>query len=77
LFSSDLEVLSDSAIRRILGYRLTLEQANKVAVMQLGGRWGYLWWVDAVTRMNEFVTGRLVELIVAPAGYAKQRCCRA
>jgi hypothetical protein len=65
LFPSDLAVLSDSAIRRILGYRLTLEATNKVAVMQLGGRWGYLWWEDAVARMNEFVTGQLVQILVA------------
>jgi len=63
LFPSDLAVLSDSAIRRILGYRLTIEEVDKIAIMQLGGRWGYRWWTDATARMNEFVTGRLVAVL--------------
>jgi hypothetical protein len=45
LFKSDTEVLSDSAIRRILEYRLTLPDANRVAVLNLSERRLWSPWV--------------------------------
>ncbi|HYF38454.1 MAG TPA: hypothetical protein VD930_02115 [Gemmatimonadales bacterium] len=38
LFKMDTEVLSDSAIRRILEYRLELPSSSRLAVLQLGTR---------------------------------------
>lgn len=38
LFRSDTEVLSDSAIRRILAYRLTLPDSNRVAILHFSER---------------------------------------
>jgi hypothetical protein len=38
LFASDTEILSDSAIRRILDFRVQLGDSNRVAVLQLAER---------------------------------------
>ena len=38
LFRSDTEILSDSAIRRILAYRLTLPDSNRIAILHFGER---------------------------------------
>lgn len=49
LFPGDAEVLSDSAIRRILDYELGLSLNVRVAVMELGSQWSYRWWWSETT----------------------------
>jgi len=68
LFPSDIAVLSDSAIRRILSYRLTLPSKSRVAVLQLGDqqrRWR--WWSEEGLRLSEELADTVVQsLLVSP-----------
>lgn len=65
LFPSDIAVLNDSAIRRILGHELTLPDSGKMAVLYLPGRWSYGWWQEAPSRMNEFVADQVIQQLQA------------
>ena len=57
LFRSDTEVLSDSAIRRILAYRLTFGDSNRVAVFHFSERSlsSYRW--SAPSQVNDTLLG--------------------
>jgi hypothetical protein len=61
LFPSDVAVLNDSAIKRILSYRLTLPPASRIAVLQLTDH-QQLWWRDSedFARLNEDLTDSLL-----------------
>jgi len=61
LFPSDIAVLNDSAIKRILSYHLTLPRAGRIAVLQLGEQRN-LWWQDSedFSRLNEELTDSLL-----------------
>ena len=60
LFPSDIAVLSDSAIKRILTYRLTLPHAARVAVIPLGEQ--PVGWLSSedFTRLNEALTDSIL-----------------
>ena len=61
LFPGDAAVLSDSAVRRILAYELVLPRRARVAVLELGARWGYQrWWSEETAHMNSHVTDTLL-----------------
>jgi len=61
LFPSDIAVLNDSAIKRILNYHLTLPHAGRLAVVQLGEQRN-AWWRDSedFSRLNQELTDSLL-----------------
>jgi hypothetical protein len=66
LFPGDAEVLSDSAVRRILAYELTLPARTRIAVLELGARVGYQrWWSEETARMDSHVTDTLLTTLEA------------
>ena len=66
LFPGDAEVLSDSAIRRILNYEMTLPSQVRIAVFEMGSRWGYRrWWSEETARSDTHVTDTLLTTLMA------------
>ncbi|HEV2672476.1 MAG TPA: hypothetical protein VGU74_15385 [Gemmatimonadales bacterium] len=61
LFPSDIAVLNDSAIKRILSYQLTLPRAGRLAVLQLGEQRN-AWWRDSedFSRLNQELTDSML-----------------
>jgi len=66
LFPGDAEVLSDSAIRRILAYEFTLPQTVRIAILELGGRPAYrAWWSEETARWDTHITDTLIATLEA------------
>jgi hypothetical protein len=66
LFPGDAEVLSDSAIRRILAYDVALPPEVRVAILELGTRGAYrTWWSEETARWNTHVTDTLIATLHA------------
>src|SRR5262245_5039292 len=64
LFPSDIAVLNDSAIKRILNYRLTLPQAGRLAVVQLGEQRNALWYdSEDFSRLNQELTDSMLSAL--------------
>ncbi|GKS60515.1 hypothetical protein YTPLAS18_40420 [Nitrospira sp.] len=67
LFKSDTDVLSDSAIRRILAFRFTLPESSRVAVLHLGARSvGSYRWATPSPATDTLLTGFLAALRASP-----------
>lgn len=61
LFPTDIAVLNDSAIKRILAYRVTLPHAGRLAVLQLGEQRRLSWWdSEDFTRLNQELTDSML-----------------
>jgi hypothetical protein len=65
LFKSDMEVLSDSAIRRILEYRLSLPDSSRLAILELAARSVQDWRWTAESRTPAEVLTELVATLEA------------
>jgi hypothetical protein len=62
LFPGDAEVLSDSAIRRILAYEIELPPQVRIAVLQLGSLWSYRrWWSHELAELSTQVNAAFQE----------------
>src|SRR5213076_2001394 len=61
LFPSDIAILNDSAIKRILNYHLTLPRAGRLAVVPLGEQRN-IWWRDSedFSRLNQELTDSML-----------------
>ena len=61
LFPSDIAVLSDSAIRKILSYQVTLPRSGRLAVLQLGDQRTFGWrHSEEFTRLNQELTDSML-----------------
>lgn len=60
LFPGDIAVLNDSAIKRILTYRVTLPHAGRLAVLQLGEQRLSWWDSEDFTRLNQELTDSML-----------------
>jgi hypothetical protein len=67
LFKSDTEILSDSAIRRILEYRLELPSSSRLAVLQVGARSVEDWRWSGEPRLPGEVTEKLLTALRSSA----------
>ena len=67
LFKSDMEVLSDSAIRRILEYRLSLPDKSRLAILELAARSAQDWrWSPESRTPAEALAGLLAAVQGSP-----------
>jgi len=65
LFPGDAEVLSDSAIRRILAYEIELPERVRIAVLQLGSLWSYRsWWSHELAELGTQVNSAFQERLI-------------